>query len=91
MRQQYSEQLQNVDLVWWKTEISRLKMLANGESEKAFQAQRLLGFIGLYCYMISDKMLLQPGNDPSGIIEVYLLVEPDNPEAQRIKAELSAL
>lgn len=91
MRQQYSEQLQNVDLVWWKTEISRLKMLANGESEKAFQAQRLLGFIGLYCYMISDKMLLHPGNDPSGIIEVYLLVEPDNPEAQRIKAELSAL
>lgn len=90
IKQHYAEQLQTVDLIWWQKEISRLKKLSAGESEEAFQAQRLLGFIGLYCYMTANKMLQQPGLDPSGIINVYLIVEPDNPEAQRMKAEFSA-
>ncbi|MFT4680642.1 MAG: hypothetical protein ACI9FU_001102 [Granulosicoccus sp.] len=90
-KQQYVEQLQSVDLIWWEKEISRLKNEATGESERAFQAQRLLGFIGLYCYMTADKMLQQTGSDPSGIIEVYLLAEPDNPKAERMKAEVLGL
>ena len=88
-KQQYAEHLQSVDLVWWEKEIARLKKQSAGKSEEAFQAQRLLGFIGLYCYMTANKMLQQPGSDPFGIIEVYLLAEPDNPEAQRMKAEIA--
>ncbi len=89
IKQQYVTQLQSVDLVWWKKEIDRLERLSDGISEEAFQAQRLLGFIGLFCYMSADRMLDQPGSDPTGIIDVYLLAEPDNPEAQRMKDQVS--
>ena len=88
LKAEYVQRMQEGDLNWWRSEIERLKRSSKGISEEAFHSQRLLGFIGLFCYMSAEQLIRQ--NDPaaSGIVDIYLLAEPDNPEALRMRKQL---
>ena len=87
-KQDYIKRLDNSDLEWWKAEISRLNLNTESDGETSFKSQRMLGFLGLYCYMKAKSEFKQNGAYPKDVVEVYLQLEPDNPEAQRMKESL---
>lgn len=89
-KQDYVQRMQKGDLNWWKSEIERLKNSSKGTSEEAFLSQRLLGFIGLFCYMSAEQLISQSDPAASGIVDIYLLAEPNNPEALRMRRQLDS-
>jgi len=59
--------------------------------EDTLYNRRMLAFMGLYCYMQSGSELSK-GSDPTAakVIDIYELIEPQNPEANYLRARVYA-
>ncbi len=90
IHQQYIEALHNYDVNYWAREILRLnneRMKPNNNG----MADRLIGFISLACYSISNQMIQQSLYDQAGkIITVYKMADPTNPDCDLMQAILYA-
>ncbi|MFN8257478.1 MAG: hypothetical protein U0W24_17420 [Bacteroidales bacterium] len=71
-----------------KTEIGKLNKEALDKDElKLHSAKRLLGFIGMLCYMYTENAVnSQNVQAYKGTIEIYELVDPKNPDKEFYKA-----
>ncbi|MFI5135185.1 MAG: TPR end-of-group domain-containing protein, partial [Chitinophagales bacterium] len=81
IKQQYVNAFQTRDLLWWNQEISKL------QSEKDPMHQRLLGFISLACYSISNNAI-QQNNFPVAekMLTIYKLADPKNSDQAFLEA-----
>ncbi|MFM2225079.1 MAG: hypothetical protein RJA07_1281 [Bacteroidota bacterium] len=75
MHQQYIADLQTKDESYWQAEINKL----NTAKDETGLNKRLLGFISLMCYSVSNQMLHQ-GNILAAhkILNIYKLADPTN-------------
>lgn len=85
IKQQYITALQQQDLNWWKNEIASL----NEKKKSDMMYERLLGFISLACYSISNNAL-QQNNLPVAekILAIYAMADPTNEDCKKFTAEL---
>lgn len=82
-QQEYSKAFTAKGFAWWNREIKSLK------SKNTPGADRLLGYLGLGAYMYSvnalNKSLLPQAEN---FLNIYSLVEPENPEHRYLGAQL---
>jgi len=75
--------LQQKDLDWWKKEIANL----NSKKKTDPMFERLLGFVSLACYSISNNALQQNNWEIAGkILAIYQLADPGNTDCQKFYA-----
>lgn len=87
----YVQALNSKDLNWWKNEIEKLKKAAKAKGEGQYQPQRVLGYLGLLVYMQATPMINTNKNqEAEKFVSIYLLLEPENPEAHYLNGILSA-
>lgn len=88
----YMKAIGSMDLKWWQTEIASLKSRAeNGKGEDHYSAQRALGFLGLLTYMQASSYInVHKDAEATKLVGIYLLAEPENPEAHYLNAILLA-
>jgi len=81
IKQEYVNNFQHKDLTWWNQEISKL------ETEKDPMHQRLLGFISLAGYSISNNAI-QQNNFPVAekMLAIYKLADPKNSDQAFLEA-----
>ncbi len=88
----YMKAMDGENLAWWQQEVKRLKeeqSRATGEAKYA--TQRTIGFLGLAVYMQASSAIDKKKNQEAGkLVSIYLLLEPENPEAHYLNAVLSA-
>jgi len=74
MKQNYYDAVEQKDISWWKTEIERLR---KEKGAMAAMDQRLLGYISLMCYSLSNSVI-KLGNAVAAekILTIYKLSEP---------------
>ena len=85
IKQKYIDAFQSQDLNWWKAEIKSLN--ANKKSDLMFE--RLLGFISLACYSISNNCLEQNNLFiAEKILTIYKLADPTNEACAAFTLEL---
>jgi len=93
LRKLYSEKLQNPDLNYWQAESAKLRRLSARQppDDVTVVYKRILGFLSLSSYMYSNNALKQNLPDAAGIyIEIYRLVDPENPEHRYMAAVAAA-
>ncbi|HTX88168.1 MAG TPA: hypothetical protein VMC08_04200 [Bacteroidales bacterium] len=80
------------DLDWWKHTLARLRKTKGIAHEEVAMNQRLLAYLSLVCYSHS-KRALSTGDKKGATysITLYGMVDPDNPEVGRMKAELAKM
>lgn len=77
LHQKFMTELQTKDETYWQSEINRLKQSANTNDMN----QRLLGFISLMCYSISNQIIHQgDANSARKILNIYKMADPQNPD-----------
>ncbi|MEY4876034.1 MAG: hypothetical protein RL708_1183 [Bacteroidota bacterium] len=77
LHQKYITDLQTKDENYWQTEINRL----NTAQDETGLNQRLLGYISLMCYSISNQILHQgDASSAHKILNIYKLADPTNPD-----------
>lgn len=88
----YMKAMNGQNLAWWQQEVKRLKEDQNKATGDAkYGVQRTLGFLGLAVYMQASNAVDKNKNQEAGkLVSIYLLLEPDNPEAHYLSAILSA-
>ncbi len=85
-KQKYIDAFQSKDIGWWKDEIK----LLNHNKKNNLMAERLLGFISLACYSLSNNSLAQ--NDlltAERILGIYKLADPSNEACKEFIKELN--
>ncbi len=85
MKQQYVDDFQTKDLNWWKTEIARISAIKDPQQKPMYQ--RLLGFISLAGYSISNNSI-QQGKFPMAekMLAIYKLADPKNSDQPFLEA-----
>jgi hypothetical protein len=87
-KQQYVRDIDEKDLTWWKGEVSRMQ---NVKGEKGVMNQRLLAYISLACYGLTNSAIKQGDKQAAEkILAIYQLVDPDNPDRATLQATLNA-
>lgn len=88
----YMKALNSQNMAWWTKEVNRLKQDQNqAKGEAKHSVQRALGFLGLAVYMQASSAVDKNKNQEAGkLVSIYLLIEPENPEAHYLNAILSA-
>lgn len=84
-KQKYIDAFQTKELSWWNEEIKSL----NSNKNKDVMFERLLGFISLACYSISNNSLQQ--NDlavAEKTLIIYKMADPENEAMKEFTAEL---
>ncbi len=83
-KQDLYQALQSQDLNWWKKKIAEL----NAKKKADAMNERLLGFVSLACYSISNNLLQQNNIEPLGkILAIYKLADPDNTDCDKFYAQ----
>lgn len=91
MRQTYSKELPQKDLVWWRQECTKLTAEANKKTAKGNMYFRVLNFLSLSSYMYASQTLDQNQFAPAEkYLDIYTCVDPDNPEHRYLTALLRA-
>jgi predicted Zn-dependent protease len=86
-KQFYRDSFMQKNLSWWKQEAGKLQM-AGPENWKE---QRLLGYLSLLAWSYSTQALQQANPDGAQkFIEIYGLVDPENPEPWYLEAVFNA-
>ena len=89
IQQQYIEGLHNYDVNYWAREILKLNNQKLGD--KTGTTDRLLSYISLACYSLSNQMLQQNLFDQAGkILTIYKMADPTNSDCDFLQAELYA-
>ena len=77
IHQKYIAELQTKDEIYWQSEINKLKVANDATGLN----QRLLGFVSLMCYSISNQIIHQGGaSNARKILNIYKLADPNNPD-----------
>ncbi len=85
IKQKYIDAFQTKDLNWWKAEINSL----NTKKKNDLMFERLLGFISLACYSISNNSLEQNNLAVAEkILTIYKLADPTNEACAAFTLEL---
>ena len=85
IKQKYIDAFQTKDLDWWKAEIKSL----NAKKKNDLMYERLLGFISLACYSISNNSLEQNNLVVAEkILTIYKLADPTNEACAAFTLEL---
>ena len=91
LQQKYMAAIPEKDLNWWKTEISKMKILADQRKEEAYTYKRLLAYLSLGTYMYSNDALSKNNfKMAETFITLYELVDPDNSEHAYMRAIMCA-
>lgn len=88
LRAELKESMKTRDLVWWKNQIDDM----NAKRKTDPMMDRLLGYISLGCYSLSNTGI-QQRNIPmlDKIIPLYEMVEPGNEDLKKFKEEYQKL
>ncbi len=83
IKQDYLEAFQNKDLNWWQNTTSALKQ------EDTKMNERLLGFISLACYSLTERAIDQ-NNIPMAerILAIYRMADPENEAIREYQDQL---
>jgi hypothetical protein len=85
------QQFQQGDLAYWKKTIDDLRVSASGKTAMSAMYQRLLAYLSLAFYSISNQQLNANQNDAARhFVELYKLADPSNSEAWYFSAVLDA-
>ncbi len=91
IKEDYQAHFQQQDPKYWVNVVSRLNAGAKGHTPEAAMNQRLLAFLSLAFYSISNQMLRQNNNDIAAyFVDLYKLVDPTNTEAWYFSAQVNA-
>ncbi|MBS1745020.1 MAG: hypothetical protein JST21_02495 [Bacteroidetes bacterium] len=91
LKTEYNRQFQQGDINYWDKVISGLAAKANGSSPAAQMNQRLLAYLSLAFYSISNQLINAGQNkDANFFVELYKKVDPDNSEAWYFSAIINA-
>lgn len=93
LQAKYAPEIQQKSLGWWETESAILqensKKPANPDLNAVYK--RVLGYLSLNCYMLSNGMLKQGDlAAASKYIEIYKMVDPTNSEHRYLAAKVAA-
>ncbi len=89
-QQEYASAFYAKDISWWKKEVAKLRITEGLSPDIASMNQRLLSYLSLLCYSQSSRALQQRSKENAYYsITLYDLVDPENPEVQRMKGELA--
>ncbi len=87
----YLQQFQQGDMAYWKKTIDDLRVRASGKTAMGAMYQRLLAYLSLAFYSISNQQLNANQNDAARhFVELYKLADPSNSEAWYFSAVLDA-
>lgn len=88
---EYNIQFRQGDINYWNKTISDLNEKARGATPGAAMNQRLLAYLSLAFYSISNQLINQNQNDAAGyFVTLYKLADPTNSEAWYFSAILNA-
>ncbi len=77
----YPVALVQKDTVWWKSELERLDQRTREASgEAVFTFRRVKSTLGILCYSVSRQLLQSNSPSLKNVLNVYGLLEPDNPD-----------
>lgn len=93
LKKKYMDAVQSNDANWWKKDIAAVNTkIKNGPREEALMNKRVLSYLSLMMYMQTTEFLKQRNTAGADYFsKLYLLVDPTNPEAHYLAAELSAI
>jgi len=93
LKKKYMEAVQSNDANWWKKDIAAVTAkIKNGPKEEALMNKRILGFLSVMMYVQTTEFIKQKNTAAADYFsKLYLLVDPENPEAHYLAAELSAI
>lgn len=89
LRQGYLQAFSSKDLNWWKNEIQGLNTRIQQEKNPADEEmyKRIKAFLGIVCYSFASKAITEKDQAQTNqILEIYQLVEPENPDCFFYKA-----
>ena len=87
----YMQQFQQGDMAYWTKTIDDLRVRAVGKTDMAAMYQRLLAYLSLAFYSISNQLINGNQNDAARhFVELYKLADPSNSEAWYFSAVLYA-
>ena len=93
LKKKYMDAVQTQDANWWKKDIAAVNAkIKSAPKDEALMNKRVLSFLSLMMYMQATEFLKQRNTAGADYFsKLYLLVDPTNPEAHYIAAELSAI
>ncbi|HWB63416.1 MAG TPA: hypothetical protein VG603_07900, partial [Chitinophagales bacterium] len=81
IKQDYVSDFYHKDISWWRNEIDRL----NTRKANDMMYERLLGFISLACYSISNSAMRDHNLEIAGkILAIYKMADPDNKDCAEL-------
>jgi pimeloyl-ACP methyl ester carboxylesterase len=87
----YMQQFQQGDMAYWTKTIEDLRVRAVGKTDMAAMYQRLMAYLSLAFYSISNQLINGNQNDAARhFVELYKLADPSNSEAWYFSAVLHA-
>jgi predicted esterase len=88
---EYNAQFRQGDMNYWNKTINDLNAKAKGTTPAAAMNQRLLAYLSLAFYSISNQLISQNQNDAAGyFVTLYKMADPTNSEAWYFAAVLDA-
>ncbi len=90
-KEEYAQQFQQGDLQYWAATINRLQQKAAAHTAEGNMYQRLLAYLSLAFYSISNGLILNNQNDAAQhFVTLYKMADATNPEAWYFSAVLNA-
>lgn len=93
LQQQYSQFLSTKNLAWWKSDVAKINQIIKIQknSDESYVYRRLLQYTSLMCYMnASGAFKNNQINAATFYVDIYALVDPENPEHAYMSAWLNA-
>ncbi len=93
MQQKYIEKLSTENISWWKREVARLDnyMATISEESEKHMVKRVMEYLSLALYSNSSSAYAQNNfGEAEHFIELYALIDPDNPEPEFMWAQIFA-
>lgn len=87
LQNNYMQAFAGKDMEWWTAELQKLNETGTQQSEQLMK-KRLLAFLGVMAYMISDRAVNEKDIEGSAkYLEIYRTLEPTNPEHAYLEAK----
>jgi hypothetical protein len=90
-KQIFQQQFQQGDMQYWTVTINDLNVKAKAPTAEGAMYQRLLAYLSLAFYSISNQLIHNSQNEPAQyFVTLYKMADPTNPEAWYFSALLNA-
>ncbi|MDP4280921.1 MAG: hypothetical protein Q8867_02105 [Bacteroidota bacterium] len=91
-QQDYLNSFFKKDISWWKKQVSGLRKTSGLTEDEIAMNQRILSYLSLVCYSQSSRALAEKDKTAAGYsIQLYGLVDPDNPAVKEMQQQLEQL